>query len=119
MTSLLLIGLLGVLFLIIFRGPITAKFGNDKPLIQTLQNATWFHNHCLSGLFLFTMNASLFLSTVLVLYITTYFIIPFIHLLVMALAVVGSIYLWISIRNAWQGSNKNLLKVSVSEVVFI
>lgn len=39
--------------------------------------------------------------------VIAYLYIPFVHLLIIALAVSGSILLWMFIRKAWQGTKKN------------
>lgn len=111
LTSFLLIGLLGVVFILLFIKPLIRKIGDNYKLINKLKNAMWFQNHWLSGIFLFFMNASLFFLTALVLYLTSYFLIPYIHLLIMISAVIGSIFLWMIINKAWQGTNRNRLKM--------
>ncbi|PLS17443.1 hypothetical protein CVD28_12910 [Bacillus sp. M6-12] len=58
------------------------------------------------------MYAILFFLTILALYALTYFFVPFEHLLVMLFAVAGSIYLWVFINNAWQGTKRNRIKMS-------
>lgn len=82
-----------------------------KEIIHKMRNAKWFENHWLAGLFLFIMNALLFFLTVLSLYVLTYLFIPFVHLLIIALAVSGSIFLWVFINRAWQGTKKNRFKM--------
>lgn len=72
-----------------------------------LRNAKWFQNHWLSGLFLFGMNFGLFGFTGLFLLVIAYLYIPFVHLLIIALAVSGSIVLWLFIRKTWQGTKRN------------
>lgn len=76
-----------------------------------LRNAKWFENHWLSGLFLFGMNAAFFFSTGLLLFVMAYLYIPFVHLLIISLAVSGSILLWVFIRKTWQGTKKNRFKM--------
>lgn len=107
----LLIGLLGVFLIIVINRPLIEMLGENNKLVTTLKNAMWFQNHWLSGIFLFIMNAVLFFLTGLMLYLLTYFSIPFIHLFVMIFAVIGSIFLWIIINKAWQGTNRNRLKI--------
>jgi hypothetical protein len=107
----LLIGLFGVFFIIFIKRPLIDMFGENSILVHKLKNTMWFQNHWLSGIFLFAMNAVLFFSTGFMLYVLTYFLIPFVHLLVMIFAVIGSIFLWIIINKAWQGTKKNRLKM--------
>ncbi|MFD3449702.1 hypothetical protein ACFDTO_34580 [Microbacteriaceae bacterium 4G12] len=85
--------------------------GENNKLVHKLKNNAWFQNHWLSGLFLFLMNTALFFLTGLILYVLTYFLIPFVHLLVMIVAVIGSVFLWIIINKAWQGTKRNRLKM--------
>lgn len=111
MSLVLIIGLLGVLLVTFYKGPITVILGKNNKLVHRLKNARWFQNHWLSGIFLFAMNAVLFFSTGLVLYVLMYFVIPFVHLIVMFFAVIGSILLWVIINKAWQGTKRNGLKM--------
>lgn len=111
MTFILLIGLLGMFLVILFKRPIANLLGDGNPLVRRLKNAIWFQNHWKSGLFLFVMNAALFFTTCLVLYVFVYFFIPFVHFAVMFLAVTGSIILWLIINKAWEGTTKNRLKM--------
>lgn len=85
--------------------------GENNYLIHKLKNAMWFQNYWLSGIFLFVMNAVLFFSTALLLYMLTYFLIPYVHLLVIVFAVIGSLFLWVIINKAWQGTKRNRLKM--------
>ncbi|ETI68268.1 hypothetical protein [Neobacillus vireti] len=111
MSLILLIGVLGVLFTIFFKGPIIDRFGKNNRLVSMLENTKWFQNHWIAGLFLLSMNAVLFVLTGSLLYLLMYLFIPFVHLLVMVFAVIGSIFLWIVINKAWQGTERNRLKV--------
>lgn len=108
----LVIGLLAVFVILFFRGPLIDALG-ENTLVLKLKNANWFQNHWLSGVFLFAMNAVLFFLTGLILYGLTYLTIPFVHLLIMILAVIGSILLWVIASKAWQGTNKNRLKMGL------
>ncbi|MGX2960597.1 hypothetical protein JNUCC23_15185 [Peribacillus sp. JNUCC 23] len=110
MTLILLIGLFGVGLVILFKHPIIDKFEKNQK-VNMLKSTMWFQNHWLAGIFLFVMNAVLFFSTCLVLYVLMYFIIPFVHILVMLFAVIGSIILWIVINKAWQGTKRNRWKM--------
>ena len=113
MSFILLIGILGGVFVIFLKNPIIDLVKQNNKLVYKLKNAKWFQNYLLSGIFLFVMNAILFFLTVLVLYVLMYFLIPFVHLLVMFLAVIGSIFLWIVINKAWQGTKRNRLKMAI------
>ncbi|MFG3611570.1 hypothetical protein [Rummeliibacillus stabekisii] len=113
MTSILMIGCIGVLLIIYFRKIFIEHLGKKNNLVHKLKNANWFQNHWLSGLFLFCMNAILFFSTGLILYLLIFFPIPYLHILLMFAAVLTSILLWIAINKAWQGSKRNRIKMSV------
>jgi protein-S-isoprenylcysteine O-methyltransferase Ste14 len=111
MSLILLIGLLGIFLVLLFKNPIIGLIGENNNLIIKLRNAKWFQNPWFSGVFLFVINAFLFFLTVLVLYVLMYFFIPFVHLIVMFIAVIGSIFTWIIINRAWQGTKRNRLKM--------
>lgn len=112
MSIIILFGLFAMGLVLLFKGAIIDKLGSNNKLADKLQNATWFQNHWYAGFFLFLMNAILFVSTVGLIFISGYFNILYIHLLLMILAVVGSIYVWASIQIAWRGSKGNRLKMS-------
>lgn len=111
MSFILLIGLFGVLLILFFKNPIINILGENNKMVHRLRNANWFQNHWLSGVFLFGANAVLFFATIGLLYMLMFLIIPFIHILVMLFAVFGSVYLWILINKAWQGSKRNRLRM--------
>ena len=113
MLVILLIGILGLLLVISHKSPIIDIIEKSNKLVNNLKSAKWFRNYLLSGIFLFVMNAVLFFLTVLVLYILMYFLIPFVHFLVMFFAVIGSIFLWIVINKAWQGTKRDRLKIGI------
>lgn len=113
MTLTLLIGVLGVLIVIFSKNSLIDAIRNNNKLVYKLKNAKWFQNHLLSGLFLFIMNAILFFLTVIILYVLMYLVIPFAHILVMFLAVISSIFLWIVMNQAWQGTKRNRLKMGI------
>ncbi|WP_088066756.1 hypothetical protein [Gottfriedia luciferensis] len=107
LTLFLLFIPLVVLIIIIAKNQLMQMGGENNNLVLKLQNANWFQNKWKSGLFLFGMNASLFFISCLCIYLIMFLLIPFLHLFVMLFAVIGSVYMWIIINNAWQGTNKN------------
>ncbi|WP_243647164.1 hypothetical protein [Scopulibacillus darangshiensis] len=113
MTFILLIGVLGVLVVMLLKRPILGRLGGDNNLVDYLGKAKWFHNYWLAGIFLFIMNTALFLITGFILYLLTLFLIPFVHLFVMLLAVIGSILIWLLINKAWRGTRSNRLKMGL------
>ena len=112
LTLFLFIGLIGVFFVTFLKKPLINLLGEYNILIFKLNDAGWFQNYWLAGIFLFITNAILFFSTALIIYLLTYFLIPYVHLLVMILAVIGSIFLWIIINKTWQGTRRNRLKMA-------
>lgn len=112
LTLLLFLGLVVVFFVIFLKAPLINTFGEDNILIDRLKSTGWFQNYWLAGMFLFIMNAILFFSTALLIYVLSYFLIPYVYLLVMVLAVIGSIFLWIILNKAWQGTRRNCLKMA-------
>ncbi|EKN66671.1 hypothetical protein BABA_14477 [Neobacillus bataviensis LMG 21833] len=113
MSSILLIGLIGVILVMFLKNPIISTLGDNNKVVRNLRSTKWFQNHWVTGIFLFFMNGVLFFSTCLILFVFMHFMIPYIHLLVMFLAVIGSIFLWMLINNAWQGTRRNRLKMGV------
>lgn len=110
-TLLLLIAVfvIGVTFL--KKRQLNGLFDRQNKLVNALKTTKWFQNYWLSGGFLFAINAILFCLTGLFIYVLTFFLIPFVHLFVMAAAIIGSIYLWILFNHAWQGTNRGRLKM--------
>ncbi|MBD3109621.1 hypothetical protein IEO70_14835 [Bacillus sp. AGMB 02131] len=108
MTLFLFVGILAVGVIILCKGPIISLCPEDSRLGQMLTNTGWFRSYWLSGVFLFSMNAMLFCTSILLLFIR----LPFIHLLIMLLAVIASIFLWATINKVWQGTRRNRLKMS-------
>ena len=112
MSLFILIGILGIILVLLLKRPLIDSIAKDNKVVEKLQNADWFQKPWLSGIFLFGLNAALFFSTVLLLYLLMFLLIPFIHLFVMLLAVMTSIYVWICIQKAWKGTRGNRLKMS-------
>ena len=111
LTSLLFIGLLGVFFILLSKRRFIALLGENNKCVHRLKNTKWFQNYWLSGLFLFVMNAVLFFLTGIVIRLTGYFFIPYVHLIIMIAAVITSLYLWMVINRAWQGAYRDRLKM--------
>ncbi|MFB9827399.1 hypothetical protein ACFFMO_05950 [Lederbergia wuyishanensis] len=80
--------------------------------MKKLSDSNWFNNPWLSGLFIFTLNAILFSGAVGLIFLTSLLFIPYIHLVIMLLATVMSIYLWSVIRNAGQKQRKDQIIMS-------
>ncbi|KMY54128.1 membrane protein [Bacillus sp. FJAT-27231] len=112
MSLLLVIGFFGVLLAILLKGSTVSMVDENNKLVYRLKNAMWFQNHWLSGVFLFIMNGCLFFSSCLALYVLMHFLIPFVHLIVMFVAVIVSIYLWALMNKSWEGTKRNRLKMA-------
>jgi hypothetical protein len=111
MSLILIVGFIGVLLVLFFKRSIMDWIGENNKLVQKLKNAAWFQNQWLSGIFLFVMNANLFIFTCLVLYGLSFLFIPFVHIFVMFAAVIGSIFLWLIINRAWTGTKRERVKM--------
>lgn len=104
MSIILLAGFLIVMLLLFFKPLLLRLVPADNLMTRILSKATWFQHAGWSGLFLFLLNALLFGTAGLLLYGSTYLLIPFLHLFIMLLAVIVSLFCWISIVLA---DNKN------------
>ncbi len=113
LTLFLLFVFIVVSIILFSKYKVSSKLGENNKLVFKLKNTSWFQNHLMSGIFLFIMNATLFFTSCLLIYLLTYLLIPFLHLLVMVLAVFGSFILWMIVNKAWQGSNANRIKMSI------
>ncbi|XZF74967.1 hypothetical protein ACSBO6_15310 [Bacillus sp. AL-1R] len=115
LTLFLLLVFIVVCTILFKRDKVSFMLDDHNKLVFKLQSASWFQNHLMSGIFLFIMNAMLFFTTCLVLYfyLLTDLQIPYLHLLVMVLAVFASFFLWIIVSKAWQGTNVNRIKMSI------
>jgi uncharacterized membrane protein len=111
MSILLLIGILGVLSVIFLKNPLVNTIKTNNQLVLKLNHSTWFQNYWLAGIFLFLINAVLFSLTFLVLYALMFLVIPYIHLLVMFLAVIASVFFWLIMNKAWRGTKIDRFKM--------
>jgi hypothetical protein len=108
---LLLILVLGIVIAFILMK--YAGTSDNNKLVLYLRKAKWFENHWLAGLALFALNFVLFSLTVAFIYTLMYFLIPFLHIVIMLLAVICSIILWKNFSFAWQGKKNNRLIMSL------
>lgn len=112
MSLILLLGAIGVFLIPFLKRPLINMVGMNHKFIYKLNEAKWFQNHWIAGMFLFVLNAVFFFLTILFLYLPMLSFIPFVvHLIVMVFAVVGSIYAWVFIDKAWKGTRRNRLKM--------
>jgi len=112
-TLILLIGFIGVVIIQSKKNQLSLMIGENHKLVLKLKNSSWFQIYWKAGFFLFILNAALFCLTISIFIILGFLIIPYIHLLVMVMAVIGSFFFWIIVNMAWQGTNGNRLKLSI------
>jgi hypothetical protein len=113
LTSVLLIGLIIVFFIILFSKQIARLKIFDSKVMERLSKRKWFKNPWKTGTFLFIVNAFLFVTTALFLYIVSLLFIPFLHLLIMLAAMLVSLYLWVLISRYWEGTRFNRYKMGL------
>ena len=111
MSVLLILGVMAIILMLFFKEPLINLFVKNQKIMNLLKRKSWFHNPWLSGLFLFFINAFLFLITGVILYTLTFFMIPFFHLFVMAFAVIVSVVVWSMLNYAWEGTKLRRLKM--------
>jgi len=100
------LGLIAVYFILFFRSSIVSRISENNILLKWLQSSKWFQKSLLAGMFLFLINAVLFMSTMGILFGMMKFLIPYVHFVVMIAGVVVSIWLWSIINSACRSSNK-------------
>ncbi|WP_226527505.1 hypothetical protein [Metabacillus niabensis] len=111
MTSILFYGFLVLLLTIIFKNRLRGLIPENHSFVERLGKVRWFQYHWLAGLCLFGINAGLFLLTGGLLYSLMFLMIPYLHLVIMFLAVIISVYVWIVINKTWEGTKGNRLKL--------
>jgi hypothetical protein len=104
-------GLLGVLLLIVFSNSMLEVMRKNNHFVYFLRGKKVFQQYWLAGIILFFMNALLFLLIMIILYVIQSISIPFLHLVVMLLAVVSSMYLWLLVNLNWQGEARERVNV--------
>ncbi len=113
MSLIVLVGILGILVVKFYKKPLAKIVSNDNKMVQQLKNASWYQNHWVGGVVLFVVNTVLFTSTVFGLYLAIFFSMSFILLIAILFGVIGSIYSWSILNNAWQGTKRNRLKMGL------
>jgi len=105
-----LAGMALVLVMIVFARTLWVPSG----MVERLSKKKWFQNHWLSGGYLFGINALYFGTTMFLLYLLMFTDIPYLHLVLMFLATIVSIFTWHIVSTAWTGSFKNRLKMALT-----
>ncbi|MFS0574544.1 hypothetical protein AB1K83_02855 [Sporosarcina sp. 179-K 3D1 HS] len=100
MSILLVLGSFLIVIFLLNKQAFFQMTSTNTFLVQKLSNARWFHNQWYSGIFLFFLNAILFSVAVLLILLSGKLTIPYLHLAIMLLATIVSIYLWLSIHHA-------------------
>ncbi len=113
LTSILFLSLILVLFIILFSRKIARFKIFDLKVMERLSKKDWFKSPWKTGIFLFLVNAFLFVTTALLLYLVSLLFIPFIHLLIMLAAMLFSLYVWILISRYWEGTRYDRYKLGL------
>lgn len=99
LTSIVGIGIVLVLVVLIKKNTMMEWVGNHW-IVRKLSKQRWFKNKWLSGLFLFFLNAVLFFLATAFIVLSSYILIPYLHVAFMFAATIASIYLWIAVRRS-------------------
>ncbi len=102
------IGMLIIIMILIKKQSLIEVVGNHL-IVQKIAEKQWFHHKWRSGLFLFVLNAVLFLFAIGLIFLSGLLMVPYLHILVMLSATLTSIYLWIAIRVSVQRPKKDQL----------
>ncbi|WP_221563412.1 hypothetical protein [Alkalihalobacillus sp. TS-13] len=113
MTFLLLTGLIIISLVIMNRSKLYQAVPYKFKIIESVSTKEWFKNPWLSGLFLFLINALYFGLTGLLLLLIINLMIPYLHLIIMLVAVIISILTWMAISQAWEGKKSDRLIMSL------
>jgi hypothetical protein len=114
--GILVIMILGIFGVVLWSLLAHSKLGEMRKINQlanTLKSKKLFHHYWATGILSFFMNALLIFFTMLVLYGIQLLFIPFIHVIVMVLAVGLSLFFWQLINLTWQGKARDRLKVGM------
>ncbi|MHC0039416.1 hypothetical protein [Pseudoneobacillus sp. C159] len=110
-SFILIFGLLGVIIFVLIRNGMNSVIGENNKLVSLLKKSKLVQHYWLAGIFIFLMNALLFFLTGGLLVVIQYLSIPFIHLLIMFLAVILSVFFWLLVNLSWQGEGSGRLKM--------
>lgn len=98
--------IIAFIFISISRSALVGSINDNNRFVKWLQNSRWYQNSYLAGIVLFIANAVLFLTTIGILYVLMLFFIPYVHFIVMIIAIIFSVGIWIIFNKAWNGSKK-------------
>jgi len=97
------------------------RIGTNYEFLNKIKNKKWFQNHWICGLIVLFQNALLFsIASVLIYLISLPDILHdimdlqyFFIIVVLTITLTGSFLLWIIVRNIWQGTFANRMKMSI------
>ncbi|MBG9930933.1 hypothetical protein ABD94_08100 [Bacillus aryabhattai] len=112
MSLFFLLGLIGIMFLLIFKGKILSRIKQEGRWVQTLQKKSWFESPYSSGIILFLWNTLMTGVVAFFIFILTKVNIPFLHLVILGIGTIISIWAWSIFNIAWIGSRKNRFKMA-------
>ncbi|RAS76668.1 hypothetical protein [Priestia endophytica] len=113
-TSVFLLGIIGVIFSLIFKSKILSMIKREGTLVRFLQNRSWFKNPYSSGIVLFLWN-TLITSVVALLFLILVLSgidIAFLNIAVLGGGTIVSIVAWSTFNIAWSGSRKSRIKMA-------
>ncbi|QGH35217.1 hypothetical protein GI584_14685 [Gracilibacillus salitolerans] len=113
MSTFLIVGVFAIILFLFFRKPIVKKIETFVKLQLDVEKHKWLNNYWITGGILFGVNALFFTSTILILIGLSYLMLPYVHLLVMVVAVIISIFVWIVFAHSWRGSKLNKWKMAL------
>jgi hypothetical protein len=109
-----LLGIVGIVFLLIFKSKILSMIKQEGGLVKVLQKNSWFKSPYLSGIVLFlwnTLMTSIVAFSIFILILTKVDIL-YLHLAILVLGTLMSIWMWSTFNIAWVGSKKNQIKMA-------
>lgn len=111
----LMLFLAGSLFVVVFlvrKSFLTKLVSPTNKIVRELSGSSWFHHPIWSGVFLFLTNTLLFGITATVLFLLSYFFIPYLHLAIILLAIFASLFIWTAIYHADHKTKKDRVLMS-------
>lgn len=109
MSFLLILGFLFVILILLNKQSIVNWVDTDSSLVKKLSSLKWFQNEWLSGILIFLVNAFLFSLAVLIIFVSSMLNIPYVHIVIMFVATIVSIYFWIAVHHAENKQRKGRL----------
>ncbi|WP_242450828.1 hypothetical protein [Priestia endophytica] len=113
-SSIFLLGMIGIMFLLVFRGKVLSTVKQESRLVKSLQQKSWFHNPYTSGIVLFLWNTVMTAIVALLIFalMITEIYIPYLHIVIFGLGTLACILAWATFSAAWVGSKKSRLTMA-------